>query len=160
MLFANSLRFLTLMLLALSLPAQDTNFVAGGASFNGSGSPQFSVTGLYTRLLAGNTLSYIVFDAVPTTTRPYVIVNDLSIGPAQRMLTAGRFSLYTVTGAGVSWASGKNTGWTLNGGELLAIQLWGKWYIAPSFRFVKSSVNQNSGSQVLITVLIGKGFGE
>jgi hypothetical protein len=150
--------FLVLLALGLApLALPQDNFAAAGVSYNHTSASALAGTAVYAHVVAGNSWFFSSLDVIPASTKPGNVATNFAPGLAQKLFTAGWLDLYTVTGAGVSWA-GANTGWTWSGGEMPVVRLPRGWVIALPVRFVKSSVNNNSNYQVIATLLIGKGW--
>lgn len=154
--------FITLTILVLSaigLLAQATNIsnIGGvGVSYNPGGSPSIAGTGLYARLMntSTGTWAFIVNDALPTTLKPFTVTSNIGAGVAQRVVIINGIPIYIPTTAGISW-TGSNTGWQWSTGGLAVIGIKGGWKLLPSLRVLKSSVNNNSGYQVIGGLGIG-----
>ena len=146
---------LALGLAPLALP-QD-NFAAAGVSYNHTSAASLAGTAVYAHAIAGSSWFFSSLDVVPDSTKPSTVSTNFAPGIAQKLFTTRWLDLYTVTGAGVSWA-GSNTGWTWSGGEMPIVHLPHGWAIALPVRFIKSSVNNNSNYQVIATLMIGKGW--
>ncbi len=154
-----ALLVLILALLALSCPAQTpaTNIYAGGVSYNPGASPAIAGTGLYARLVAGTgTYAFTVVDLLPTTLAPFTVTSNMAVGIAQKVVQINSVSVYIPTAAGISY-TGSNTGWAWSTGALASVPIKGAWKIQPNVRFLKSSVNNGSGYQVIGGVLFGWG---
>lgn len=161
--------FLRCALLASILPfsplAQTTqapNFAGAGVSYQPGASPAIAGTGLYARLVAGTgTYAFTVLDALPASYTPFTVTTQVGVGIAQKLFTldiAGRsIPVYIPTSAGIAW-TGSNTGWGWSTGALASIPITGSWRIMPNVRAAKSSVNGNSGYQLIGGALIGWGW--
>ena len=139
-----------------SLP---TNVYAGGVSFNNSASPRLAGTGLYARLVNDGTGTYAfsVFDALPTSYKPFTVTTNVGAGVAQHLFDIGKVPLYAPVATGISW-TGSNTGWQWNGGVMAAIKLptkSGYWHVYPNVRFLRSNVSNGSGYQLTAGILLG-----
>lgn len=155
------LPILLLLLTAFSAFGQATNFTnfaAGGASFSPGATPAVAGTGLYARLFSStaDTYSYSVIDALPASVKPFTVTTQLATGVAQKITTIGTVGIYIPAAAGVAW-NGQNTGWSWSSGALASIPVK-KYHLMPNVRMVKSSVNGNSGYQVILGVLFGAGW--
>jgi hypothetical protein len=160
------LKLLSLLLLAATCavaqtvnPADPLNIWAIGVSWNQSASvsasQQFAGTALYAR--AQNTVgtyAFTVLDAVPTSYQPFTTTTNLGVGIGQKIADIGSWTLYATAAAGPSW-SGVNTGWNWTGGAIATHVIKGKWWGGLNARVIKSSVNNNSGSQFIFGVLAG-----
>jgi hypothetical protein len=134
------------------------NFAAAGVSFQPGGTPSAAGTALYAKQASGvGTYAFTVTDALPTKFTPFTVTNNTSAGIAQRVVTVHGVEVFIPTAAGISY-SGTNTGWSWSTGALALIPLKGNTRIAPNVRVVKSSVNGNSGYQLIAGVLFGWGF--
>lgn len=136
-----------------SLP---TNVYAGGVSFNNAASPKLAGTGLYARLVNDGTGTYAfsVFDALPTSYKPFTVTSNVGAGVAQHLFNIGKIPLYAPVSTGISW-TGSNTGWMWNGGVMAAVKVKNNWHVYPNVRFLRSNVSNGSGYQVTAGVLIG-----
>jgi hypothetical protein len=133
------------------------NFYAGGVSYSVNASPDIAGTGLYAHLLGSTgTYAFTAVDALTGTTKPFTVTTNIGAGVAQKLGTYGKVSFYVPTSAGISW-NGSNTGWQWNSGAIATIPIKNNWYIAPTVRFLKSSVSNGSGYQPMFTVLVGYG---
>jgi hypothetical protein len=135
-----------------------TNIYAAGVSYNGAASPAIAGTGLYARLISDGTGTYAftVFDALPTSVKPFTVSTNMGVGVAQKLFSIGKVPIFMPTSAGVSF-TGANTGWQWSGGALASIKLKGNWRVLPNVRFVKSSVSGGAGYQPIAGVLFGWG---
>jgi hypothetical protein len=136
------------------------NIWGAGISWNqgasASAAQQFAGTAMYARQqTSAGTYAFTVFDAVPTTLQPVTVTTDVAAGVAQRVFTVAGWQVYLTAAAGPSW-SGAATGWAWTGGGM-ATHAVGKssWWIGPNIRTVKSSVNNNSGYQLIAGLLAG-----
>jgi hypothetical protein len=140
-------------------PQGTQNLYAAGASYNPGGSPGIAGSALYARNLnTGATLPTFAFtsvDAVTTSVKPFTVSTNVGAGIAQQVATLGKIPIYMPTAVGISW-NGANTGWQWNGGALISIPVKG-FYLMPSVRFLKSSVSNNSGYQLIGGLLVGWG---
>jgi hypothetical protein len=133
------------------------NFYAAGVSYNVGGSPAVAGTGLYAHQLNGaGTYAFTALDVLPNTKKPLTVNTNVGIGIAQKVATIGNIPIYVPAATGISW-SGTNTGWQWNGGALAMFKVKGNYYIAPSVRFMKSSVSNGTGYQPIIGMLFGWG---
>lgn len=159
--FALLLVFMSILILALGAFAQTpqpVNVYAAGVSFNSGASPSVAGTALYAHLLSdgSGTYAYSVFDALPTTLKPFTVTNNVGAGIAQKLFSIGNVPIYVPTAAGISW-NGSNTGWQWSTGALASIKLKGNWRIMPNVRLVKSSVSNGDGYRPMFGVLFGWG---
>ncbi len=158
-----ALAVLCLVALAVTCPAQDLpTGIAGGLSYQPGGNPALAGTGMYWRTV-NDVPAFVVVDAIPASVRPFAVTNNMAVGVAPKVVTlpiAGRkIPVYTPIAAGFSW-SGANAGWAWNPpGALASIPVSGGWCIQPNVRFVKSSINNNSGYQVIGGVMFAYGWG-
>lgn len=130
-------------------------FYAGGLSYGPSG---LAATGLGAKSLADGTYAFGVLDAVPQTIKPLTITTNFGGGIAQKLPIGYKSVTFWVpSSAGVSWA-GHDVGWQWSTGGMAHIPV-GKagLSINPTVRVLKSSVNNNSGYQVIGSLLIGFG---
>lgn len=136
---------------------QTQNVAAVGVSFNPGGSPKVAGTGLWARLVSGNgTYAYTVVDALPSSAKPYTITTQVSAGMAQKLFSINGIDILVPTAAGVSW-TGTNVGWSWTSGGIVAIK-YKQARIMPNVRFLKSSVSNGAGYQVIAGILFGWGF--
>jgi hypothetical protein len=135
--------------------AQPSNYAFAGVSYGSS----LAGTAIYARAVDKvGTYSFTMMDAVPTSTKPLTVSTQVATGIAQKLACISIVCLYVPGAAGVSW-NGPNTGWGWSSGGLAVIQPKGwKALIAPHVRVVKSSVNNNSGYQLIGGLTFGWGF--
>ena len=160
------LKFLSLFLLAaIAGFAQTTNpalsvtdplnIWGAGVSWNQSASQQVAGTIMYAREQnTAGTYAFGLIDAVPTTYSPLTVVTNLGVGIGQKVMSVGAWTLYATVAAGPSW-SGQSTGWNWSGGAIATHPIKGNWWGGINARVIKSSVNNNSGSQFIFGVLVG-----
>lgn len=146
-------RAILLLVMAAALEAQ--TIYAGGVSFAPNADQRLAGTALMAKPLADATRAFVIFDAVPTSWKPNIVVtSNVGAGVGQRVVQfdlGGRnISVWVPASAGVSW-SGKSVGWQWNGGLLIDVPLQkvGPWGVEPNVRFLKSSVSNNSDYQVI-----------
>ena len=139
-----------------------SNLYSFGASWNQSASAtvaqQFAGTAMYARKQTEKgTYAFTALDIVPTSVTPITVTTQTSIGVAQRVMAVGGWNFYMTAAAGPSW-TGTNTGWAWIAGGLASHPI-GKtgWSVMPNVRTIKSSVNNNSGYQLIIGVMVGFG---
>jgi len=136
---------------------QASNIAAVGVSYNPGGSPKVAGTGLWARLVAGNgTYAFTVVDALPASVQPFVVTTNIGAGIAQKVFTIKGVDILVPTSAGVSW-TGTNLGWAWNSGGMAAFKV-GEFRILPNVRFLKSSVGNGAGYQVVAGCLFGWGW--
>lgn len=136
-------------------PTDPLNIWGVGVSWNQSAQQQVAGTLLYAReQTAAGTYAFGVIDAVPTAYKPLTVVTNLGVGVGQKILSINGWSIYATVAAGPSW-SGQSTGWNWTGGGIATHAIKGKWWGGLNARVVKSSVNNNSGSQFIFGVLAG-----
>ena len=162
------MRKLTLAILALAsaacafsqtTAAAPANIYGAGVSWNqgasSSAAQQFAGTALYARQqTTAGTYAFTVLDAVPASYAPFTVTTNLGVGVAQQVFTLSNWTVYATVAAGPSW-SGSNTGWNWTGGAIATHTIKGKWWIGPNARVVKSSVNNNSGYQLILGLVAG-----
>lgn len=144
---------------ALGQTATPANIFGLGVSWNQSASAaasqQIAGTAMYARQqTTGGTYAFTVVDAVPTTYKPFTVNTNFGVGVAQRVFALNDWTVYGTTAAGPSW-SGANTGWAWTGGGIATHPLKSKYWYGLSARVVRSSVNNNSGSQFIFGVMFG-----
>lgn len=158
--------FLALPVVAQTTPATPPDapsFVAAGVTYNnGSADAPIAGTVLYAKKLADSgTYAFTILDAVPASSvtsdgkRVYsfsTVTTNIGVGLGQKVLTVGKFPVYGIISASLSW-TGQNTGWAYSGGGMVPIRVNDKFSIAPTLRFSKSSVNGAVGYQLLPGVL-------
>jgi hypothetical protein len=160
-------RTLALVILALAATLASaqlpTNIYALGASWNQGASPQIAGTGLYARLVSADsgTYAFTSLDLLPIAKNPFTVTTNIGVGVSQKALTIGSVNFYIPTSAGIS-ITGTNTGWAWTGGVLgdYTIKKNGKpssLHIMPNVRYLKSSVSNGSGYQLVGGVLGGWG---
>lgn len=136
------------------------NIWGAGISWNqgasSSAAQQIAGTAMYARQqTTAGTYAFTVFDAVPTTLKPVTVTTDVAVGVAQRLFTVTGWQIYLTAAAGPSW-TGSNTGWAWTGGGMATHQIkTSSWWIGPNVRTLKSSVNGNSGYQLIIGLMAG-----
>jgi len=143
---------------------QPVNIYALGASYNSGASPAVAGTAMFAHLAspstsAQGTYAFTVIDILPISTKPATVATNIGAGIAQQLVTLGKATIYTSTSAGISM-TGSNTGWNWTGGGMVSIpfQVKGKtWYAMPNVRYIKSSVNNNSGYQLIGGAMLGWG---
>lgn len=160
-------RFFALLLLCVAFAAAQTpapapppsalsgTFYAGGLSYGPSG---LAATGLGAKSLADGTYAFGVLDAVPQTIKPLTITTNFGGGIAQKLpISFKSVTFWVPSSAGVSWA-GHDVGWEWSTGGMAHIPV-GKAGLSlnPTVRVLKSSVSNNSGYQVIGSLLIGFG---
>ena len=152
-------------LLPLAAFAQSTeplNVYAFGGSWNQSvssqTSQQFAATVMYARSQTqSGTYAFTALDIVPTSVQPVTLTNQTSIGIGQRVLTLAGWRAYLTGATGPSW-TGTNAGWAwIVGGMATHAIGKGGWMIMPNVRTIKSSVNNNSGYQLILGAMFGFG---
>lgn len=128
---------------------QVQNLYFGGVSYNLGATPSIAGTGGYAHALnADGTYGFAVFDALPNTLQPFTVSTNVGGGVAQRVITIGKIPIYTPITAGFSW-TGHNSGWQWSGGGAASIHIKGPWYFLPNVRFLKSSVSDGTGYQII-----------
>ena len=144
-------------------PATDpVNLYAVGGSWNQSASSvtsqQYAATVMYARSQTERgTYAFTALDLVPTSVAPITLTTQTSVGIAQRVLAVGGWNIYATAASGPSW-TGTNTGWAWIAGGMASKAIGTKgWRIMPNIRTIKSSVNGNSGVQLIIGVMAGYG---
>ena len=139
--------------------AQNTNLGGIGISYNPGGSPSIAGTGLYAKLInsSSGTWAFTVIDALPTTLKPFSVTNNVGVGIGQKVVTINGIPIYVPTTAGISW-TGTNTGWQGSTGGMAVVGIKGSLKLLPSIRLLKSSVNNNSGYQVIVGIGVGWGW--
>lgn len=139
-------------------PSQPTNIYAAGITYNQSGTPSIAGTALYAHSLSdgSGTYAFTLVDAIPTSTRPFVVTTSTAVGIAQRIATIGKVPLYIPTAAGVAW-NGQNTGWAWSTGVMFVVKLKGNWRLLPNVRVLGSSASNQSGIQPIGGALISWG---
>lgn len=151
---------LSLLVLVSAAFAQTlpTNVYAGGVSYNNAGTPSIAGTALYARLVSpdSGTYAFTVADVLPSSFRPFTVTTNIGVGVAQKLFTIGKVPIFAPASAGVSF-SGTNTGWAWSGGALASIKVKNNWHVYPNVRFVKSSVSNGTGYQLIPGVLFGWG---
>lgn len=146
------------MSLAQSEPIQ--NLYAAGVSYSAgaSGAQAVAGTALYAHQVSPDTApgmyAFTVIDAVPNSLKPFTVNTNIALGVAERVATIKGLGVYAPVAAGFSF-NGQNAGWNWNGGVLVPIPFKG-YYIAPSVRFLKSSIG-GSGYQPILGILFGWG---
>lgn len=147
---------LALLAVFLALPVfGQTQFYAAGVSYNQGATPEIAGTALYAHSVDNSgTYAFAVYDALPTSFRPFSVTSNVGAGVAQKIFTVGKVDFYAPTSVGVSF-SGSNTGWQWNGGVAASVKIKNSWYAFPTVRFLKSSVS-GSGYQFIPTILFGR----
>lgn len=137
------------LLLVTSLIAQD-NWAGLGVSYNSG----VAGTAFYARRLTGSTFSFSVYQALPTSYKPFVVNFQQGSGVAQKVASIGKVDLFIPGTVGIS-NTGINTGWNFNTGGLAAIPIKGTWHLYPVVMMNKSSI---AGYQIFGGILIGWGW--
>lgn len=133
------------------------NLYAAGASYNFNATPSVAGTALYAHYVASpGTYAFTVIDALPNTTKPFIVTSNIGVGLAQKMFSIGKVGMYMPTAAGISW-TGTNTGWQWTGGAAVTIPISHNLYLMPTIRFLKSSVSGGSGYEPVVGILFGFG---
>jgi hypothetical protein len=158
---------LTLSLLVITAVAafgqtDQTNVYGFGIAWDQSASnitsQQYAVTAMYARAQTEKgTYAFTALDIVPTSVKPVTVTTQTSVGVAQRVLTLNGWNFYATGATGPSW-SGTNAGWAwIMGG--MATHSIGKtgWKVMPNIRTIKSSINNNSGYQLIFGCMFGFG---
>ena len=142
-------------------PVNPVNIWGVGASWNQGASStlaqQFAGTAMYARAVADatGTYAYTVIDIVPTNVKPITVTTNVGAGVAQKMLSAGAWTIYATGAVGPSW-NGGSAGWAWSAGGMAAHAIGkGTWYVAPMVRVISSNVSNQSGSQLIFSL----GFG-
>jgi hypothetical protein len=142
--------------------ADPTNIAAIGGSWDQSASSmtsqQFAMTAMYARKQTqAGTYAFTVLDVVPTSVKPITFTTQTSVGLGQCGLHLGSWNLCGTAAAGPSW-TGNNAGWAWTWGGMAKHSL-GKhgWMLMPNVRVIRSSVNNRSGSQMIVGALFGFG---
>ena len=138
------------------------NFVMAGASRLTAGG--WAATGIYAHATGTSTYAFTVMDVVPITGKsPASFTQNIGVGVAQKAFTltfgSVQVPVFIPVATGFSW-TGANSGWSWSGGALATIPIGKGFQIPVAVRFVKSSVNANSGLngyQFIFT--LGPGFG-
>jgi len=162
--------------LVLALPATvraqttsgtpSTNVYGLGGSWNNGGSPAVAGNGFYAHLVAANTTSstttltgttstsypsyaFTGLDILPIAKKPFTASTNISAGVAQQVFAYNACNFFTVATAGIT-ATGTNTGWNWTGGVLADCRIKKThWGVAPAVRWLKSSVSNGSGYQLI-----------
>lgn len=140
--------------------AGPVNFYAFGVSYNVNAKPAIAGTAMYCHNLDPkhqlSTYACTVFDAVPNTIKPLTVSTNIGAGIAQDIAHFGKVTIWTPAAAGFSW-NGKSSGWEWNGGVAATIPTGKRLYLVPNVRFLKSSVSNGSGYQVIAGFDVGFG---
>ena len=153
---------ISLLLSSFAIKAQTpvvdvSNYNAVGVSYNVNAKPSIAGSALYAHLINNSgTYAFTAVDALTNTVKPFTVNTNVGVGVAQKIFTFKNVDFYAPTAAGISF-NGSNTGWEWNGGILASIHVKGNVYIAPTFRFLKSSVSDGTGYQPIIGVMLGWG---
>lgn len=147
--------------LALPMAAQTTqvqNIYAAGLSYNNVGTPSLAGTALYAHALTdgSGTYAFTVYDALPTSYKPFVVTSNVSVGIAQKVFSVGSVPVFIPTSAGVSF-TGTNTGWAWSTGAMIPVKIKGNWSLMPNVRVVKSSVSNGTGYQAILGLMVAFG---
>jgi hypothetical protein len=141
-------------------PTNPANIYAAGMSYNNSGTPAIAGTGLYAHLIAdgSGTYAFTVFDAIPTSLKPFTVTSNVGAGIAQKVFSIGSVPIFIPTSAGISW-QGSNTGWQWSTGALasFSVNKSKTFKIMPNIRIAKSSVSNGTGYQPVIGILFAYG---
>ena len=138
-----------------------TNLYAVGGSYNSGASTPIAGSALYARLTTDSTYAFTALDILPISVSPFTVSTNVSAGVAQKILTWENINFFTPTSAGIS-ITGNNTGWTWTSGVLADynIKKSGKatqYHVMPNVRWLKSSVSNGSGYQLIGGVMVGWG---
>lgn len=158
----NSLKMLLIfaLLFAFAAPSQaqtPTSLYAGGVSYNNAGTPSIAGTALYAHKVdQAGTYAAMVFDALPTQTRPFTVTTNVGTGVVQKFFSIGGVSIYGTTNVALSF-NGTNTGWSyaFGGGASIPLKKNSHWRFVPMLRGAKSNVSNRTGFQVIPGGLIG-----
>lgn len=158
---------LALYLATVGWGQANTNILSLGVSYTPSSSPTTAVSGLYAHQVQGgqsDTWAFTLVDAIPTVNKTITpglqFQTDTTVGVAQRVATVGRLGIYIPMAAGFSW-TGSNMGWSWTSGGMAVIPVsYNKVHglVMPSVRYLKSSVSNGSGYQLIAGVMFGWGF--
>ena len=137
---------------------QPQNFYALGASFNPGANPKIAGNFLYGHLVNDGSGTYLFSDVdlLPNTLQPFTVTTNIGAGIAQKVASFGKYEVWVPSAAGVS-INGGNTGWQWNGGAAVTIPFKTNWFLLPNVRFLKSSVSNGTGYQLIAGVDIGFG---
>lgn len=133
-----------------------------GASYNNGASSPVAGTLLYAKAVSPDTtngmFAFTAVDVVPNTLKPFTVTTNIGAGIAEKIATIANVPVYIPTSAGISF-NGQSTGWAFTGGVATPIRFKNhpNWYAMPNLRFLKSSVSNGSGYQLIPGVLFGWG---
>jgi hypothetical protein len=137
-------------------PPLPDNVYSIGGSYNNGGSPAYALTAIYAKLLSNDagTYGFTVIDVLPVSVKPAIVTTNIGVGIAQRVLKLPNgVNIFAPVDAGVS-ITGTNTGWSWTGG-ILADYVFKKngipsrYHLQPNVRFIKSSVSNGAGYQLI-----------
>ncbi|MFC6645464.1 hypothetical protein ACFQBQ_07665 [Granulicella cerasi] len=135
---------------------------AVGGSYSPGASPAFAGTAMVA-IKIPNTSTYgvTIYDALPTSVKPFKITTNIGAGVAQKLTTIAGYDVFGTTSAGLTYTS-TNTGWnaTFGGAVMIPIKTLkdgSKLYLMPEGRGMKSSVSDGSGVQVIVGVQFALG---
>ena len=132
-------------------------FYGAGVSYNPGASPSIAGTALaaqqVTSIGSKPTFAFAVLDVLPASVKPFIVTTNLSAGVAQQVFTIGTTTFYIPLSTGFTY-TGTNSGWNWSTGLMVLHPLKGSFSIGPNVRTVKSSVNGNSGYQLVFGTLI------
>lgn len=132
------------------------NVYAAGVSWNQSATPAVAGTALYAHAVDSNgTYAFTAIDVLPTSSKPFTVTTNTTVGVAQKVFSLGKVPIYVPTSAGISW-TGSNVGWAWSTGALAVIHIGkGNWHVYSMVRIARSNVSSGSGIQPIIGVAFG-----
>jgi hypothetical protein len=138
--------------IATAPATEPINLYAVGGSWNQSASgitaQQYAATAMYARAqTAAGTYAFTAIDLVPTSMTPVTLTTQTSVGIAQRVLSVAGWNIYATAASG-AWLAGGMASHAVGKGN---------WRVMPNVRAIKSSINNNSGVQLIIGVMVGFG---
>lgn len=132
-----------------------TNVYSFGVSYNNGTTPSVAGTAFYARLAnsTSGTYGFTVLDILPTSLKPTVVTTNIGVGVSQKVLTVNNINFFVPVSTGLT-VTGTNSGWNWTGGGLMdyTIKKGGlptQYHIEPNVRFVKSTVSNGSGYQLI-----------
>lgn len=140
-----------------SAPVSELQNIYGvGASWNNSAQPPVAGTLFYGhRLNDSGTYGFSILDVLTNTVKPFTVTTNIGAGVAQKVATIAKLPIFMPTTAGISF-NGQNVGWEWNGGAAtlfpinkLVKKASSDWYLMPTVRFLKSSVSNGTGYQLI-----------
>lgn len=131
------------------------NIYLAGVSANPSADQKISGTTIWGHAVTGSgTFAYTVADFLPGDN--HTVTTNIATGVAQKLATIDGHDVFGTGAIGPSFSSNA-VGYSWNSGVLVPLQVKPHWFVAPTLRFLKSSVSGGAGYQVIAGVTAGWG---